>query len=248
MILYFSGTGNSRMAAEKIQQKTGDEMVSLNERIKKGDSGELCSETPFVFVAPTYAWQMPRVVRDHIRATSFAGSRKAYFILTCGSDVGNAQKYAKALCEEKQMAYMGLAGVVMPENYIVMFSPPQPEKAKRIIEKGMQRMEALCADIQRERPLADAHISLMDRIKSAWVHAAFYPFCVHAKGFFATDACVGCGKCERLCPLNNVHIVDGRPVWKNRCTHCMACIGACPRAAIEYKNKTQGKVRYCDTT
>ncbi|MEG1426002.1 MAG: 4Fe-4S binding protein, partial [Raoultibacter sp.] len=30
----------------------------------------------------------------------------------------------------------------------------------------------------------------------------------------------------------------------NSCTHCMACITRCPEEAIEFKNKTQGKVRH----
>ena len=28
------------------------------------------------------------------------------------------------------------------------------------------------------------------------------------------------------------------------CARCTACINGCPRGAIEYKNKTQGKERY----
>lgn len=35
MIFYFSGTGNSRFIAKRIQEKTGDEMYSLNEAIKQ---------------------------------------------------------------------------------------------------------------------------------------------------------------------------------------------------------------------
>lgn len=35
MIFYFSGTGNSRFIAKRIQEKTEDEMYSLNEAIKQ---------------------------------------------------------------------------------------------------------------------------------------------------------------------------------------------------------------------
>ena len=37
---------------------------------------------------------------------------------------------------------------------------------------------------------------------------------------------------------------EGRPVWGNRCTHCMACISGCPARAIEYGSATRGKARY----
>lgn len=33
MVLYFSGTGNSRYAAKKIAQISGDELISINKRI-----------------------------------------------------------------------------------------------------------------------------------------------------------------------------------------------------------------------
>ena len=52
------------------------------------------------------------------------------------------------------------------------------------------------------------------------------------KDFYASDKCIGCGKCEKLCPLNNIKMVDKKPTWNHNCTHCMACIGNCPVEAI----------------
>lgn len=36
MIIYFSGTGNSRYVARKIAEISGDDVISINERLKKG--------------------------------------------------------------------------------------------------------------------------------------------------------------------------------------------------------------------
>ena len=58
------------------------------------------------------------------------------------------------------------------------------------------------------------------------------------------ELCNGCGKCVKVCPLNNFSLKDGRPIWGNDCTHCMACIGNCPTEAIEYGNITQTKEKY----
>ena len=124
MILYFSGTGNSRYIAEIIRKKTGDSLISLNDRIKSQNYSPVCSETPLVFVAPTYAWQIPHVVRDFILRTEFKGNKRAYFILTCGTGTGNAAHFARLLCKNKNFRYMGLRTIVMPENYIAVFSAP----------------------------------------------------------------------------------------------------------------------------
>ena len=38
MILYFSGTGNSRHAAQRMADALGDTLLSLNDRIRSGDT------------------------------------------------------------------------------------------------------------------------------------------------------------------------------------------------------------------
>lgn len=35
----------------------------------------------------------------------------------------------------------------------------------------------------------------------------FYRFVIGNPGFYATDRCVGCRKCERVCPRNNIEMV-----------------------------------------
>ena len=53
MIVYFTGTGNSRWVAEKISLIIGDEVVNSFEYIRSQKKAELHSERPFVFVCPT---------------------------------------------------------------------------------------------------------------------------------------------------------------------------------------------------
>ena len=72
----------------------------------------------------------------------------------------------------------------------------------------------------------------------------WYKLKLTADDFYVKDNCAGCGKCERLCPLNNIRLVDKKPVWGSHCTHCMACIGNCPVEAIEYGTITQQKRPY----
>ena len=66
MILYFSGTGNSRHAAELIHSVTGGDIISINDIIKHSKPSVFESEEPYVIVCPTYAWRVPRVVEDFI--------------------------------------------------------------------------------------------------------------------------------------------------------------------------------------
>jgi flavodoxin/ferredoxin len=244
MILYFSGTGNSRYAAQIIQSITGDEIVSMNDLIKTGNPEPLTSEKPFVFVCPIYAWRIPRVVEKFIQAHEFAGSLKAYFVFTCGDSSGNAARYTKKLCAEKGFESLGFASVVMPENYVAMYNVPDKAHAEVKIQSATPEIHVLAREIKEGRILKENKPGLSGAIQSGIINPIFYLFFVKAQGFYSTDACTHCGQCVRLCPLNNVTLVDGVPRWGRVCTHCMACICGCPNEAIEYKKKTRGQPRY----
>lgn len=244
MILYFTGTGNSEFVAKRIGEKTGDEILNLFEKIRDGDYSRIKSATPFVFVVPTYAWQIPHIVRDWIRHTKFGGNRKAYFVMTCGDSIGNAGEYIEKLCGKKGFNYMGCAKIIMPENYIAMFQAPERDEALRIIDRALPAIDDVIEVIKKGERIPQKKITVAGKISTALVNKIFYPAFVHAKPFYTTEACIGCGKCETVCPMNNIDIIDGRPVWDDHCTQCMACICGCPEKAIEYGKKSKGKPRY----
>lgn len=244
MILYFSGTGNSRYAAQVIQSVTNDEIVSINGLMKNGAAEAIRSERPLVFVAPIYAWRIPRVVGKFLRAASFEGCKKAYFVVTCASEAGNAAHYAKKLCDAKGLEFMGFAAVDMPENYVALMGAPDKDTSERMIRVTTPQIFALAESIGREARIGGHRPSFCDILKSSLINPLFYLLAVKSKPFRATDRCAGCGKCAALCPLNNIEIKEGRPAWKGHCTHCMACICGCPEEAIEYGRRTVGKRRY----
>ncbi len=248
MIFYFSGTGNSQLAAKKIAETTGDEIVSINHCLKEGQKNTFRSERPLVFVTPTYGWRIPKVVERWIRKTSFEGNSNAYFVLTCGDGCGNAATYARKLCTEKEMHFCGLDSVVMPENYVAMFTVPDEPESHTIIEKAKPHIAELAARIQNGEQFPETSISFISRLLSGPVNLLYYPLVVHDKGFTVSSDCVSCRKCAQRCPLNNIDMVNGKPIWKGNCTHCMACIGGCPTEAIEYKSKwgtgSKGKPRF----
>ena len=244
MILYFSGTGNSRYVAEKIAEGTGDTFVSLNDKIKKKDTQPVHTGERLVFVVPTYAWRIPRVVEQWILAAEFIGDGRVWFVMTCGDEIGNAAKYNRRICSEKGFPYMGTAQIVMPENYIAMFDAPGPEEAKEIVRSAGPAIEQAVRMISAGDAFPPPRNSLADRIKSSFVNTVFYPLFVKAGAFTSDDTCNGCGKCVKVCPLNNISLADEAPVWGRTCTHCMACIAYCPVGAIEYGKKSVGKPRY----
>lgn len=244
MIIYFSGTGNSKYCAQMLADKLEDKLIDSFNYIRDGISAELISSKPWVFVSPTYCWQLPHIFEDFIRSARFEGCKEAYFVMTCGSDIGNAGEKIQKLCQKVGLKFQGVMPVVMPENYIAMFEVPQPDIAKRIVLVAKRSLLKAVRKIQNGERFPEQKVHLLDKLKSGPLNPIFYKVFVKAKPFYATDACVGCGKCTNVCVLNNISIKDGKPEWGNACTHCMACICGCPTEAIEYGKKSLGKPRY----
>jgi len=244
MIMHFSGTGNSRYAAEIIAEKTGDTLFDINAAIKAGSTAPVSTGEDLVIAAPTYAWRLPRAVTEWLSKTPLEGAKKVWFVMTCGSEIGSAGKYNRALCGQKGLEYMGTCQVIMPENYIAMFNAPDTEKAKRIVSAALPGINAAAQLISEGKPFPPNRDNPYDRAMSGLMNGVFYRFALKASPFRSLDSCVGCGLCEKACPLNNIRLENNRPVWGKRCTHCMACICYCPKEAIEYGKKSVGKPRY----
>jgi ferredoxin/flavodoxin len=52
------------------------------------------------------------------------------------------------------------------------------------------------------------------------------------RSFSLSENCTGCGICERICPVDNIEVLSGRPQWQHRCENCSACFQWCPEGAI----------------
>ena len=244
MVLYFTGIGNSRYLARRIAEGLEMPLYDLNTCIQAGDTAPVQTGQDVVLVTPTYAWRIPRVVSEWLGKTALTGAERIWFVMDCGSEIGNAAKYNRQLAAQKHLRYMGTAQITMPENYIAIFHAPQAEQARRIVEQAEPALQKVLAQVRAGQEFPPPRDTLYDRFMSGPVNPAFYHFFVKADAFRATDACIGCGKCVELCPLNNIRLENGKPVWGKHCTHCMACICYCPKEAIEYGKKSKGKPRY----
>ena len=246
MVLYYSATGNTEYIAKEIARRLGDECIDLLSRIKNHDYSNLHSEKPFIICAPVYVCEMPRFMSKYLKKQTFSGNRNVYFIFTSGGYCGISGQLAKWMFRKKKMNYMGRAEFKMPRNYVANDSYPMlaKEEVEERITNSYKMIAPVVETIQSGNKLKARHIFLFETIITLPFNPIWCKYKLLAKDFYSTDACIGCGKCVKLCPLNNITLKDKAPVWSNHCSHCMACIGNCPTRAIEYGNITQEKEQY----
>ena len=249
MVLYYSATGNTEFIAQELAKRLDDECVNLLPRIKSGNNSILRSEKPFVVCAPTIVCEMPRFLNAYLKKQDFLGSRDVYFIFTSGGYCGCGGLLAKKIFDKKRMRFHGYTEFRMPRNYVASDAYPQnsPEEIEERITESVGRLDGVAEIIASGRELeAERKVQFWETVVTVPFNPVWAKFKLTAKDFYTTDKCIGCGKCERLCPLNNISLKDKKPVWGNSCTHCMACIGNCPTQAIEYGEITQkeGQEKY----
>lgn len=230
------------MLQKKIAEVSGDEIISINQRLKSQDFGAVSSENALVSVGSVYAGRLPRVMEDYIKRVKFTGNKRAYFIGTCAQTPWVTAEYVEKLCKEIGFAPLGFNSIVMPQGYVAG-GGTQPKDVNDKVLKEAEPKIIKIAEIIRDQqilPKEQPGKAIMSKV----LNPIMYAMMISAKGFTVSDKCTGCGKCEARCPLNNVKLVNGKPTWGTDCTHCMACIAGCPAEAIEYGKKTQGKPRY----
>ncbi|MBQ8094139.1 MAG: EFR1 family ferrodoxin [Clostridia bacterium] len=244
MIIYFTGTRNSQFVADRLSRLTDSEVCDAAVYLRKGESAVFTKSEKYIFVMPTYAAAPPQVFLDFIRHSVFPDGISAYFVITCKSSMSAGPAFCSRLAEEKRFSYLGTAQIQMPQNYIAFFHMDEKSVNREKIQKAIPEIEKLADCIREGRPFPDSGGNSLEYGATKLVDDLYYKLMVKDKAFSTTDACIGCGLCSSVCPLGNITLVNGKPLWNHHCTHCMACINLCPKDAIEYGRNTIGKPRY----
>jgi len=244
MVLYFSSTGNSKYVAEKIADNLNDSILSINDILKTNNKNNIDVNGKLVIVSPTYLSRMPRIIEDWFISQEFNGANGVYFVMTYFNSFGAAKDYNQKLCESKGLKYMGTKYIHMPNNHILSFTPTNIDEAKEIIKESNTVIEGAINDISLNKAFGEKKTNIVDKMMSSLINDVFYKFIIKSNRFAVSDKCVSCGTCVKKCPLNNISLKNGKPVWDYNCTHCGACICYCPKEAIEYGKSTESKFRY----
>ena len=262
MIFYFSGTGNTRWAAQKVAAATADRLVNIAEEMLAAETDQasdpqftytLAQDERIGFFFPVHGWRPPRLVLDFLDRLHLtnADSHYAYVVCTAGDNVGEAVSIL-----EKRLQTMGIKidsaiSLIMPESYVGLpfmdVDTPAKEQCKKM--EADNKLTRYIADIMECRSgVRDITIGHWPRINSRLIGSVFVKKLVTDRPFHVVaDRCLHCGKCASVCPVANIHFEKGgEPSWlhNGKCLSCFACYHHCPTHAIEYGGRTEKKGQY----
>ncbi len=238
--IYFSGTGNSRYAAEVFchayDKKT--KVLSIEE-----DTVVDCikQENMLVFAYPVQYSTIPKILREFINANKglWAG-KKIFIIATMGLFSGDGAGILGRLLQKYGAEILGGLHLKMPDSIGDEKLLKRPlEKNKELVKNAEEKIKKAVWLLKSEKPPREG-IGVFYRM------AGFFGqrLCFGHKTKNYSDKlridenkCIGCGKCEKLCPMHNIKVIDKKAVQNKRCTMCYRCINNCPKKALTLLGK-----------
>lgn len=238
--IYFSGTGNSRYAVE-LFCKEYDETAKTFSIEDKNVTQAVKNEDMIVFAYPVQYSAVPKILRDFIiENKELWESKKVFVIATMGLFSGDGAGILCRFLKKYGAEILGGLHLKMPDSIGDEKVLKRPlEKNKELVTKAEQKIRKSVQLLKLEKPTQEG-IGVLYRMAGFFGQRLYFG---HKTKNYSDklrvdeDKCIGCGKCEKLCPMNNIKIVDKKVVQNDRCTMCYRCINNCPKQAMTLLGK-----------
>ncbi len=252
MIFYFSGTGNSLYTAQQLSASLQEPICNITDIIQNNNYSYIISEGEHLgFVFPVYAWGLPKPIITFIENLDISSIAPYYTfaVITCGENIGNTMEELKKILKKKNIFLNSGFSIAMPDNYVVLFDVMSKEQQTEKLDKADKIIYKIAKMIALQKNnFFRVEKGKFPLLKSTLLHYLFHHFYTNTKHFYTTGDCIGCGKCETLCPTHIIHMKSEKPYWdKGNCYMCLACLNYCPKEAIQYTKKTEKHGRYHNT-
>ena len=250
MIFYFSGTGNTRWVAQQIAEAINEELLYIPDLIRENRyTFTLQKDERIGFCFPTHGWQPPRIVRNFIRRLQIDGSNAfCWALTTCGDNMGECMTILN-----KELRTIGLEAetvfsVIMPESYVClpfMHTDPKDKELWKIENARHQLSHIIPIIRDSKRGIEELEKGATPRLYSYVIGGYFNKHMITDRKFTVDEnVCIRCGKCAKVCPVDNIKGTPPMWIHNGRCTCCLACYHHCPVHAINYGKITRSRGQY----
>jgi NAD-dependent dihydropyrimidine dehydrogenase PreA subunit len=244
-VYWFSGTGNSLAVARTIAEELDADLTPIAS-LPRDEPIHPPTQVIGV-VCPVYFFSLPVIVKEFLERLEAGSIEYAFLVLTMGGFAGPAFVHARQRLRASGKPSYAEFGIGMPGNYVAEYNPRDPRKAGRMLGAAERSAHRIADAVQRRRPRRSFANLLF--LPFSWpiyalIGRRFQATCrSRDERFLVTDACIHCGTCAAVCPVGDIELVEGRPVWGGACEQCFACVHFCPTAAIQIRGSRSGRRR-----
>lgn len=253
LILYFSGTGNTWLAAKAIKARLGEKGVSSDlaaiEEIK--GSVDVSAYSVIGVGYPVYVFSIPGYVYRFIKKLPPGEGRRAFVFSTMGGGTFGSEALAALLLRNRGYSVTAAKPFVAVDNDPVLTgsADPRDPATKAALDKMLRDVTHWADEILDGKSAIHGNSAGM-KLAAAAAGLAFrklVPFHASSMPFWflkADERCTGCGLCERFCPRGNIKESLRNPRFGTRCIFCERCVNLCPKNAVHFLfSKTRPQYR-----
>lgn len=257
MLYFFSGTGNTLYLARKIQDLTSATLIPIASTVK--DHSIAVQAECLGIITPVYYGDLPNIVKVFLHKLSQLETTYIFLVLNYGGGLGHAVTTAREIVKQQGGKIVMVYSIHMPQNAFYKPSEKPSElyaAAENIlahIQQNIVRKKKRTFSTNRLadslqgilyailKPLYRKHLLKLSSLDhDASVEDAIYQA---DKTWMVNDTCTACETCARICPVENITMVNGKPHWLQHCENCLACYNWCPQQAI-YGALVEGNYYY----
>ena len=249
-ICYFSGTGNSRHAADRL-------IDAFPSATLKPIVGLLASERPSVdadivgIVFPIHAFTLPHIVEKFLKRVEMPNASYVFALSTreCSSRVAIRVDRLLRRNGGKLNSFYSVRG---PQSYLPVFRAATFDDAvamNRELDTVIPTVVESTRNCLRIMPKDGIILGIIARTlfpAVTWIYHATRYYNL-GRRFYSDDRCTGCGTCAAVCLSQRIKINGDTHVWDPgaACLQCFACIHYCPEQAIQIRSSdTHRKGRF----
>jgi Pyruvate/2-oxoacid:ferredoxin oxidoreductase delta subunit len=194
-IYYFSGTGNSLVTARNIAEKMNGKLISIPS-VMDQESLKTDAEVIGIVFPVYYATNdcgIPLIIGRFIRKLEHIDSKYLFAVCTSGYMPGETIENLSKLIQSR--------GAILAAGFTVTMSNKILTKKKqhKMFNNWKEKLEVIYENVRvRKKGKLETH-----------------------RSFQYDEKCNGCGICTRVCPVNNIKMVENRPVWQRHCENCL---------------------------
>ena len=206
VVYCFSGTGRSRVVADRLAAELGAEVTAAEKARPEEDS----QADVAVAVFPVYCQNIPKQMK---RLLTCLGTKKVAVVATYGKiSPGNTLWEATRRIERNGGRVIAAQAVPIGHTFLSEEADPPSEMIRCVIDE-IRRGETVHPKRGRKHPLADLFPALRSRLGVSLRRSA---------------TCTRCGRCTQVCPMGAMKA--SRP--DHRCVRCLRCVTVCPQHAL----------------